>query len=270
MLVIGQSKKRRGNKMHKTITQRKPYKDVSDRYKFINTQTVLNKLEKYNWDIVNVQEARVIDKKKQGYQKHMVRLQNTALNTTALRPEVVLYNSHDRSGTFSIHIGMFRMACMNGLVMGDYIVPAFKFKHIGQVKIQLKNMMDFVSDGISDSLKNLNLLNSISLTKNEQGIYVAKGLEMRHGAELDNIVIDTEQLIKPRRVEDKAPTVFNTLNKTQEALTKGGYRIWKKDEDGNTSYGNSRRAKKLTNVKATLDINRSLSDLANKMAVLKS
>jgi len=74
--------------------------DVSNKYLFVNTETIIDDLEKLGW--LPVQAAQRKARKKEGtiFSKHMVAFQNPEIKITSkdgddAYPRILLTNSHD-------------------------------------------------------------------------------------------------------------------------------------------------------------------------------
>ena len=111
-----------------------PHYDVSDKYHFILTIDVIEEIRANNWYPVSVSEASVRDDEKQGYQQHLVRFRHfdDLLTPQENAVELLLFNSHDRSKSFSISAGIYRFVCSNGLVIADSVFETYKIKHLGE------------------------------------------------------------------------------------------------------------------------------------------
>jgi len=110
--------------------------DVSDKYLFVNTETIIDDLEKLGW--LPVQAAQRKARKKEGtiFSKHMVAFQNPDIMITSqdgdnAYPRILLTNSHDGMQAFKFSVGIFRLVCSNGLVVADEQFSDFKIKHKG-------------------------------------------------------------------------------------------------------------------------------------------
>ena len=110
-----------------------PHFDVSDKYHFIPTIDVINEIKSNNWYPVSVSEASVRDDDKEGYQQHLVKFRHfdDLLHPQDNAVELLLFNSHDRSKSFTISAGIYRFVCANGLVIADSVFESYKIKHLG-------------------------------------------------------------------------------------------------------------------------------------------
>ena len=117
-----------------SLFQDQPYHEVSSKYHFIPTIEIIEQLRSENWYPVTVNEAGVRDLDKDGFQQHYVRFQHFSdlINPTSNVVELLLFNSHDRSKSFTISAGIYRCICSNGLIIADSIFNSYKistYKH---------------------------------------------------------------------------------------------------------------------------------------------
>lgn len=101
---------------------------VSDRYVQANTETVIDDLEKLGWYPVQAKQCRT-NKNSSGVRSlHMIAFQNPDVKivkqgsdggeTVDSWPRIILTNSHDGFNSFKFLLGMFRLICSNGLIVG--------------------------------------------------------------------------------------------------------------------------------------------------------
>ena len=117
-----------------SLFQDQPYHEVSSKYHFIPTIDIIEQLRAENWYPVSVNEAGVKNIEKDGFQQHYVRFQHFSdlINPNANVVELLLFNSHDRSKSFTISAGIYRYVCSNGLVIADSVFDRYKIKHLGE------------------------------------------------------------------------------------------------------------------------------------------
>ena len=122
----------------KTQSQR-----VSNKYTFISTLTVLDDMEKLGWKPFQASQRKSRKSQDAMFTKHMIRLRNDDVkNIGDSIPEVVLTNSHDGRNAFTLHAGLFRLVCENGLVIADTTFEQVKIKHQWYSFEEIRNIMD--------------------------------------------------------------------------------------------------------------------------------
>ena len=104
-----------------SIFASQPIEGVSDRYSFLPTSSILRGMRENGWVPVRAEEQSVRTEARRGFQKHLIRFARTEHLQTweknQVRPEVVLLNSHDKSSAYQLHCGLFRLVCLNGMVV---------------------------------------------------------------------------------------------------------------------------------------------------------
>ena len=102
-----------------------PHESRSNRYAYIPTSSVIAGLRAQGFAPVAAKQGRSRIPGKTDFTKHMMRFRHEA---QALRsagqsfPEIVLVNSQDGSSAYHIMAGIFRVVCLNGLIVPT--VPA--------------------------------------------------------------------------------------------------------------------------------------------------
>ena len=80
--------------------------DVTNKYLFVNTETIIDDLAKLNWFPVEAAQRKSRKEKDTIFSKHMVAFQNPDIKITSedgddAYPRILLTNSHDGMQSFS-------------------------------------------------------------------------------------------------------------------------------------------------------------------------
>lgn len=243
-----------------------PYHKVSDRYAFVPTIAVLDGLRGEGWMPVAAQEQRTRLADKRGFTKHLIRLRHRdAKPITGLGdvfPELVLINSHDRGSSYSLEAGLFRLACLNGLVVSDASFGGMRVMHTGT------DIVGRVIEGAYSIVKDLPqiagkvmAMKGTLLTPEEQGIFAETATSLRWDE--GKAPIEAHQLLHVRRMADAANDLWNTYNRVQENIIKGG-------RHARNASGHWQRTRKVGSINEDTRINRALFAMAEKMLELKA
>ena len=196
---------------------------VSNKYTFISTATVLEDMRKLGWEPFNASQRKSRKSQDSMFTKHMIRLRNGGVgNIGDSIPEVVLTNSHDGRNAFTLHAGLFRMVCSNGLVIAD------------------------------TTFEQVNKLNSISLNEEQQIEFASKALLTRYPK--GNEVLNVEDLLSPVRQSDRGNDLWKIFNVVQEKLIKGGLVFNDKKEK-------MQKLRPIINIDRRIDVNKKLWEL---------
>ncbi|MBP3163228.1 DUF945 domain-containing protein, partial [Klebsiella pneumoniae] len=195
-----------------------------------------------------------------GHTKHMVRLRREGANKGTEVPEIILLNSHDGSSSYQMIPGMFRFVCTNGLVcgtsFGEIRVP-HKGDIVGRViegAYEVLGIFDKITEGVD-------VMKSITLTKEEQRLFGQAALTYRYEDE-NKSPVSIEQIIHPRRYEDKKYDIWTTYQRVQENLIKGGL-------PGRTEKGKRTTTRPVKAIDGDVKLNKALWLIAEKFRTLK-
>lgn len=242
---------------------------VSDRYIQANTETVINDLEKLGWFPVQAKQCRT-NKNSSGIRSlHMIAFQNPDVKivkqgpdgseTVDSWPRIILTNSHDGLNSFKFLLGMFRLVCSNGLIVGDTELVNMSVRHINYNFETLRDIVKTAIEQVPNIVCTMNAMKNTVLNE-EQKIEMAKNVvKIRKGIENDEkFEIDEEtimDILDPMRKEDKANDLWTIFNVCQEKMIKGEY-----------NYANNgkkaRKQRKITSIKKDIDFNQKLWAIA--------
>jgi hypothetical protein len=106
---------------------------VSQKYAFVPTCEVVDRLHNAGWVPVFAQQQRFRLPGRSGFQKHLIRFQRRDLVAIKgeFATEICLVNSHDRSSAFQLHVGLYRFLCDNGLMVADTSFERLRIRHSG-------------------------------------------------------------------------------------------------------------------------------------------
>lgn len=259
-----------------------PMVGVSDQYRQIRTLDLIQLFAGQGWYPVTAQEQRTVKPEREGYQKHMVRFrqQGKFFNGVGdLALEIILTNAHDCTSAYSIMLGLFRMACLNGLIVSEGTFGAIKVIHKGFDPQEVIDASFKVIDSSPKLLTSIHDYKEIGLNQEEQKIYASSALAMKYAGEDDTVkredrlltigerTFNLDRLLIPWRPEDKTPSLWNTYNNVQEKLTKGArFELGKENNWGSRRMN---RARGITGINENLRVNKGLWHLMSEMAKLK-
>ena len=248
-----------------SVFAERPYHKVSDRYAFIPTLAVLNGLRNEGWLPVSAQEQRVRLEDKRGFTKHMLRFRHQDArplsNLGDVYPELVLVNSHDRGSSYILHAGLFRLACLNGMVVSTGDFGSIKVAHTGKDDIVgrvIEGTYEIVKD-LPRIIGNVEAMRATELTEPEQVAFAESAMALRWDGQAP---VTADQLLTVRRYDDRGPDLWHTFNRVQEGIMKGGLH-------GVASTGRRLRTRAVGSINEDVRINRALFMLAEKMVELK-
>jgi len=236
----------------------------SARYAYIATQQIIAGLMREGFEVYAATQSRARSEDRREHTKHMLRLRHRSMQLQAVgdsAPEIVLVNSHDGSSSYQMMGGMYRLACNNGLTVPDGIVQTVKVQHSGQILDRVTQGAFEVLDGLTRVVESRDGMRAVSLSDDESRVFAAAALQLRYddGA----APIQPAQVLRARRIEDRAPDLWTTFNRAQENLVRGGL-------PGRNANGNRQATRAVTGIDQDVKLNRALWTLAEEMRKLKT
>jgi len=226
---------------------------VSNKYTFISTSTVLDDMEKLGWEPFNASQRKSRKNEDAMFTKHLIRLRNNDVGKIGDSiPEVVLTNSHDGRNAFTLHAGLFRMVCSNGLVIADTTFEQVKIKHQWYSFDEIRKIMDGMLEVVPKVITQVQELNSITLNDDQQVDFAARALLTRYPQGNENL--NVEDLLSPVRQGDRGNQLWKIFNVVQEKLIKGGLVFNNKKEK-------MQKLRPIINIDRRIDVNKKLWEL---------
>lgn len=260
-----------------SIFAAEPWEKNSSRYAFIPTIRIVEQLRQNGFVPVSAKQSASRIPGKGMFTKHMIRFRQAQEMLTAQVsdeiPEIVLVNSHDRSSSYSLSAGVFRVVCSNGMIVKSSDMGTIRINHTG-------NIVDRVIEGSYEIVRELpRIMDNVQrykdtrLTANEVFAYAEAALELRHPTPVDEATgfvepsyvppVSASALLTVRRNEDRETDLWTVSNCVQENLMRGGLRSV-------SANGRRSRTRGINSVTEELRVNRALWMLTEKMAALKA
>jgi len=238
--------------------------DVSDKYLFVNTETIIDDLAKLGW--LPVQAAQRKARKSEGtiFSKHMVAFQNPDIMITSkdgddAYPRILLTNSHDGMQAFKFSVGIFRLVCSNGLVVADEQFSDFKIKHKGYTFGELRNVVRQAVEDLPNRVQVMNDMKNRILSDDEKRQLALDAMLIRAGIktlEYDEETID--EILEPKRDADKGDDLWRVFNVIQEKITQGEFHAALKG-------AKVRKVRKIKSFEKDMKVNKELFKLATAL-----
>jgi len=251
-----------------SIFAAQPWHAMSDRYTFIPTSAVVDRMRAEGFQPVAATQSRTRIEGKGDFTKHVIRFRDmragSAPATRALGviyPELVLTNSHDGGSAYKLDAGLFRLVCTNGMVVSDGEFSQINVRHSGSADGIIEASYEVVEQfpKVIDSAANFQALR---LTAPEQRAYASAALALRYDE--GTAPVSADQVMRARRTEDSDSTLWNTFNRAQENLVGGGL------HGRNAETRRHVTTRPVNGISENTRLNKALWTLTQEMAKLKS
>lgn len=190
-----------------------------------------------------------------------------------LRPEIILYNSHDGSSSVQLYAGCYRFICSNGIVAGEGFNSRMYHSKLGLSGFE--EMLRNTVESLPMMMDRINALKQVQLNQEQVKEMARLGVSTRwnvledimpwgerKGTYATNMTINAATHVQ--RMGDSGTDAFSVFNRIQEAVMRGKAYV--------TSYtdknpdGQVRKARPVAAVKESIRINSELWDVAESVA----
>lgn len=254
---------------------------VSGKYLQANTMTVVNDLEKLGWFPVQAKQCRE-KKNSSGIRSfHMIAFQNPDVKITKTTPDggetvdayprIILTNSHDGFNSFKFMVGLFRLVCSNGLVMGSDELVNMSIRHINYTFEALRGIVVEAIDRIPGIVAKMNGMKKATVSEEDQRAIAIEVEKIRKNVDPEDknfsVAEDViKDILTPLRKEDEGNDLWSVFNRCQEKMIKGGYL-------GNSLNGDHtkfRKRRRITSIKKDLEYNQRLWEFASRLVPVEA
>ena len=242
----------------------------SERYTYIPTIEVLRGLRKEGFEPFMVAQGKSRTEGRSEYTKHMIRMRHAGqAQSKPEANEIILINSHDGASSYQMLAGVFRFVCCNGLVVGD-VVEDIRIPHKGNIQGEVIEGAFRVLDEFEVVSEHTEAMKALQLAPAEEMAFATAALALRFGEQTieqtgghQPAPITASQLIDARRSDDLGNSLWNTLQRVQENVIRGGLA-------GRSAQGRKLQTRPVASIDRGVSLNRALWTLAEEMRKIKA
>lgn len=243
---------------------------LTDRYVSLNTADMIPVLADYGYAPVQAAQKRSRVEGGANHASHMIAFAKPNElfdNTDTIRPEIILYNSHDGTGAVKLFAGCFRFICSNGIVAGEgFSSRVYHSKALTGFEEMLRGTVKT----IPSLMQRIDRLRGITLSIDDAYDIAERSVETRWDFynEQTKGVYATEttvgNVLKIHRNEDKGMDAFTVFNRVQEGVVRGKAMV--KSLNERHPHGIMRKARNISSIKEHVRINSELWNIVDEYA----
>lgn len=250
-----------------SIFAAQPHDSRSERYTYVPTVAILERLISEGFQVFEAGQSRSRDLTRREFTKHMVKMRRAESGPRALgqeTPEIVLINSHDGTSAYQMLAGMFRLVCLNGLMVPSGIVQDIRVPHTGDIAGRVIEGAFTVLESFDRVRDNADGMKRLTLSEGESNAFARAAIVAKYGEpEAGKATPITErQALASRRHDDNGRDLWSTFNRVQENLVRGGLST-------RSTNGRRMRTREVQGISQNVQLNRALWTLADEMGKLK-
>ncbi len=212
-----------------------PTKTKASTYGFVSTQNVVERLASHGWEVSALRFGDCRNPANEGFQKHLLRFQHAEFSNllgNGSKLELVMLNSHDGKSKLRLLSGVFRIACLNGNILGDIgenLSVSHSQRLIETLDVRVEEFAERIPM-VAERMRNLMAYDFKPGQRIEfERAAAAFALRNIKGAEAR----DARTVSRVRRMADVNTDAFTVTNRIQETLIRGGLHYTKPELVGN-------------------------------------
>jgi len=236
------------------------YTKIKDeRYDGIKTADVIGSLEPLGWK-VSGSSVRRTAKGDPSKVFHVARLKKEGFKTiTGDDIELVISNSNDKKSGFTVNVGIFRLVCSNGLILGEDIIEQLYIPHRGYITKMIPDVIDIYLSKVNDVIdQEIKKMTEKILTEDDKKKFAENIFYQKHK---DYEPFRIYQLLMSTRKEDENNDVWTVANVIQSHIMNGDYEIIGSD-------GKPRKARATKSPKEEYELNKKIMNKAKEFTCL--
>lgn len=239
----------------------------SDRYKYVSTMDLLRRLAAEGFKPTFATQQRTRKEGMRGHTKHLIRLRKDFALDKPEKPEVVMLNSHGGQSGVIMAGGIWRTICMNGHIIGGDSLAKVHILHKGDIADDVVEGAYTIVEGLTKVGENVETWKALPLAREEQRLLAEGAATIRFDLDPgEQSPVSLDQILHPRRFEDRQDDLWTVYNRVQENLNKGGLYGMKRDKNNRLRNLTTRPVR---GIDQNIALNRALWTLAEGMAAIK-
>lgn len=241
---------------------------LTDRYVSLNTSDVLPIMADYGYLPTQAAQKRSRTASPM-HAAHMLAFSKTTdiIEAGDIRPEIILYNSHDGTGSVKLFAGAFRFICSNGIVAGEgFQSRIYHSRALNGFEEMLRNTVAT----LPTLMGRIDRMRGVSLSTGDAYDMAIAGVATRwddytgqpKGAYA--VAQTVKDVMQVRRNGDEGYDAWTVFNRIQEGVVRGNAMIRSITE--RFPEGTMRKARPVNSVKENIRINSELWNIAEDIA----
>jgi len=246
----------------------------SDRFAPIPTIEIIRGLAREGFAVVGARQARAKQEGRRDYTKHLLRIRQLdkqiSVGDTVF--EMLMKNANDGSCVYDFFASLFKVACLNGMVVDERTISSVKVRHSGSPREVMGKVIEGTYSVMKEGERALEYprkWSTLQLSPPERLALAEQAHFLRFADNEGNVTtpVKPEQFLQVSREEDRKPDLWSTFNVIQENAVKGGVTGVGRDANNRTFR---RTTRPINGIDQDVKLNRALWQLGEKMAELKA
>ena len=240
---------------------------LTDRYVSLNTSDIIPLMQDYGYHVTQAAQKRSRTANPE-FSSHMLAFSKSSdiAELDSIRPELILYNSHDGTGAVKLFAGAFRFICSNGIVAGEGFQS--RMYHNKSALAGFEDMLKTTVATLPNLMQRIDTLRNTQLSMGDAYEMAIQGVATRWtdytGQERGSYAVaqTVKDVMNVRRNGDEGYDAWTVFNRIQEGVVRGNALIRSITEK--QPEGVMRKARPVNSIKEAVRINTALWNIADQ------
>jgi hypothetical protein len=212
----------------------------SNRYQHVTTSELGDVLINHGFQLTGVKSGRVKQASDSGYEKHIARFSKLKA-LYGNRPELIIKNNHLGTGSLQILMGLYRLVCANGLVVGSSY-GLKKYNHTGDILQNINRDIPAILTNFDSLVENIRSWSRVKPTNQQVKDLSWRAAEIMLENSKNTLVdVDASQFTRVARFGDVSDNSWVMFNRIQESVFRRRVQAMVADESGARQIATLRR-----------------------------
>lgn len=206
-------------------------KTTSNKYGTTQTSSVIDIIKDNGFKVRQVLKPNYRKVENAAFNKHALRITKPELMGFDDIPEVVFINNNNNRGSAQLLLGIFRMVCMNGMVLGDDI-HSQKIRHGSDFLEELNQGLQVAFKNFDKTKELLSVMKSTHLSNTEISSFkefLKTEVLYPRLSNKNTQRIKIDYRFNPLRIEDHGNDLYTVFNRIQEHVIRKGVKYQRID-----------------------------------------
>lgn len=199
---------------------------ASEKYVFIPTVDIVNAMREQGFYPIAAFESASRKEATRGFTKHMIKFRQFGANPLKavgdLLHEVTLFNAHTPGTSYQLDDSVFRLACLNGMIAKLGTIDAIKIPHKGNIVNDVIEGTFKIIERAPTLVEHISAMQDTIVPEPVKNSFAKAVMSLRWDE--GKAPVTAEQILMPRRGQDRSNDLFTTMNVIQENMIQGGLR----------------------------------------------
>lgn len=192
----------------------------SERFTYVPTHAILHRMIDEGFLPVEVRTGGSRDREKLTFTKHAITFRKpgtvTARQVGDLHREVRIGNAHDGTAAYSALSAIFRLACLNGMLVQEGEGDMIRIPHKGDIAREVIDAAYTIVDNGNRVDRSIAEMKAVQLAPAQQEAFAEAAMTLRWDE--GTAPIQPRALLTARRPADQGNDLWRTFNRVQENL----------------------------------------------------